>query len=138
MRISEVTSPRHIKEFLQLPVKLYKNEPRWIRPLDKDIENVFDRQKNKTFRHGECIRWILSNDAGETIGRVAAFVNQKTVTKGNDQPTGGMGFFDCIQDQAAAFMLFDQCKNWLQQRGMEAMDGPVNFANRDRWWGLLI
>ena len=35
-------------------------------------------------------------------------------------------------------MLFDQCKSWLQARGMEAMDGPINFGNRDRWWGLLI
>ncbi len=21
---------------------------------------------------------------------------------------------------------------------MEAMDGPINFGDRDRWWGLLI
>jgi hypothetical protein len=138
MRLTEVTTRQHIKEFLLLPVKLYKNDTKWIRPLDKDIENVFDREKNKTFRHGECIRWILSDDKGETIGRVAAFVNEKTVSKGNDQPTGGIGFFECINDQKAAFVLFDHCKQWLQQRGMEAMDGPVNFGNRDRWWGLLI
>jgi len=138
MKITEVTSRQHIREFLLLPVRLYRNEPRWIRPLDKDIEVVFDREKNKAFRHGKCIRWILSNDNGETIGRVAAFVNEKIVHKGNDQPTGGMGFFECIDDQAAAFMLFDQCKKWLQEQGMEAMDGPINFGNRDRWWGLLI
>jgi hypothetical protein len=138
MTITEVTTRHHIKEFLLLPVKLYKTEPRWIRPLDKDIEDVFDQEKNKTFRHGECIRWIISNDRGETIGRVAAFINQKTVSKGNDQPTGGIGFFECIHDQQAAFALFDQCKRWLRERGMEAMDGPINFGNRDRWWGLLI
>ena len=138
MKIVEVKSPRQIQEFLMLPVRLYKNEPNWIRPLDKDIESVFDQEKNKTFRHGECIRWILVNDKNETIGRVAAFVNQKIAKKGNDQPTGGMGFFECIQDQQAAFKLFDQCKQWLQSKGMEAMDGPINFGNRDRWWGLLI
>jgi len=138
MRITEVTSPQHIKEFLLFPVKLYKEESNWIRPLDKDIESVFDKEKNKTFRQGECTRWILSDDNGETIGRVAAFINQKIVNKGNDQPTGGMGFFECIHDRAAAFMLLDQCKTWLQARGMEAMDGPINFGNRDRWWGLLV
>lgn len=138
MKITEVTTPLHIKEFLLLPVRLYKNEPNWIRPLDKDIESVFDRDKNKTFRHGECIRWILSDEKGKTIGRVAAFVNEKTVHKGNDQPTGGMGFFECINDRSAAFILFDRCKAWLQARGMDAMDGPINFGNRDRWWGLLI
>ncbi len=138
MKIIEVSSKKLIKEFLMLPVRLYKNEPAWIRPLDKDIEAVFDVEKNKTFKHGECTRWILVNDAGETIGRVAAFINKRTTNKGNDQPTGGMGFFECINEQKAAFRLFDQCKSWLQARGMEAMDGPINFGSRDRWWGLLI
>src|SRR5689334_20280529 len=114
MKIIEVTTPQHAREFLLLPVKLYKNEPAWIRPLDKDIESVFDPEKNKTFRHGTSIRWILQNNTGETIGRVAAFVNEKTVHKGNDQPTGGMGFFECINDRDTAFLLFDQCKTWLQ------------------------
>jgi len=138
MMIQEVTTSAQAKEFLMLPVKLYKHEPNWIRPLDKDIESVFDKEKNKTFRHGECTRWLLINEKNETIGRVAAFVNKKTVSKGNDQPTGGMGFFECINDRKAAFILFDQCKQWLQSKGMEAMDGPVNFGTRDRWWGLLI
>lgn len=138
MRIVEVTSEDHQKEFLMFPVRLYKNEPRWIRPLDKDVLSVFDRQQNKAFRHGECARWLLVDDSGVTIGRVAAFVNQKTANKGNDQPTGGMGFFECIENEAAAFRLFDQCKSWLSEKGMEAMDGPINFGSRDRWWGLLV
>jgi hypothetical protein len=138
MKLVEVNSPKLIREFLMLPVRLYKNEPTWIRPLDKDIESVFDEEKNKTFRHGSCIRWILVNDKNETIGRIAAFVNDKTVRKGNEQPTGGIGFFECIDDQQAAFALFDQCRSWLQAKGMEAMDGPINFGNRDRWWGLLV
>jgi hypothetical protein len=138
MNIEEVITPGQRREFLMLPVRLYKNEKSWIRPLDKDVESVFDPDQNKFFKQGECARWLLRNDAGEVIGRVAAFVNRKTVKKGNDQPTGGMGFFECIEDQKAAFMLFDQCKTWLQARGMEAMDGPINFGARDRWWGLLI
>ncbi len=138
MVIKEVSSKAEAKAFLQLPVKLYRGNTNWIRPLDKDIESVFDKNKNKTFRHGECCRWLLQDSNGELIGRVAAFVNQKTVKKGNDQPTGGMGFFECINDQNAAYKLFDQCKSWLQERGMEAMDGPINFGNKDRWWGLLV
>lgn len=138
MKILEVTTPKEATEFLTLPVSLYKDERHWIRPLDKDIESVFNPKSNKAFRHGTCIRWILLNDQHETIGRVAAFINQKTVTKGNDQPTGGMGFFECINNREAAFLLFSQCREWLAARGMEAMDGPINFGNRDRWWGLLI
>ncbi len=138
MQIQEVKTPKEIREFLLLPVRLYQSTPQWIRPLDAEIGAVFDNEKNKSFRHGECIRWLLKSEQGETIGRVAAFILEKIVHKGNDQPTGGMGFFECINDQAAAFMLFDQCKAWLQAKGMEAMDGPVNFGSRDRWWGLLV
>lgn len=138
MQIKEVTSPGDIREFLHLPVRLYHDTPQWIRPLDADIESVFDKSKNKSFRNGQCARWLLRNEKGETIGRVAAFIIDKLVNKGNDQPTGGMGFFECIDNRQAAFALFDQCKSWLMERGMAAMDGPVNFGSRDRWWGLLV
>ncbi|OFY65248.1 MAG: hypothetical protein A3H98_03230 [Bacteroidetes bacterium RIFCSPLOWO2_02_FULL_36_8] len=131
-----VISFAQIKEFLALPVYLYKNDPNWIHPLDKDIEDVFDKNKNKFFRHGEICRWILRNEHGKATGRVAAFINNKTANT-FDQPTGGMGFFECINDKNAAFILFDLCKNWLTERGMKAMDGPINFGERDRWWGLL-
>ena len=138
MKISEVKTAQQRKEFIQLPVRLYKNERNWIRPLDKDIEAVFDSKENKAFRNGRCIRWILEDDKRKTIGRVAAFVNDKTANKGNDQPTGGLGFFECINDRTAAFKLFDTSKEWLEKEGMEAMDGPINFGERDIWWGLLI
>ena len=138
MKIKEVVTSADRKEFLLLPISLYKNTPSWIRPLDKDIENVFDPEKNKTFRHGEVIRWLLQSDQGETIGRVAAFIDQKTLNKGNAQSTGGLGFFECVEDQKVAFILFDQCKQWLQSKGVEAMDGSINFGSRDRWWGVLV
>ena len=138
MQLSEVKNTQQAKEFLLLPLKLYKNSPYWVRPLDSDVENFFTPKKNKTFRNGECTRWILQNDQGETIGRIAAFINHKTANKNNNQPTGGVGLFECVNDQSAAFMLFDEAKEWLSEKGMEAMDGPINFGDRDKWWGLLI
>jgi hypothetical protein len=125
------------KEFLSLPIKLYKNNPLWVRPLDIDIEKIFDPEKNKLFRNGEAIRWILKNEKGETIGRVAAFIDYLSI-KTNPQPTGGMGFFECINCEKAANRLFDACRDWLKTRGMEAMDGPINFGTRENWWGLLV
>lgn len=138
MKLKEVVSDKDKRDFLHLPLRIYRSNSNWIRPLDKDIEAVFDSGKNKAYRDGECIRWILQNENEETIGRVAAFYDRKHARKGNDQPTGGMGFFECIDDKDAARLLIDQCKQWLQSKGMEAMDGPVNFGSRDRWWGLLI
>ncbi|MGM0531699.1 MAG: hypothetical protein ACQER7_10135, partial [Bacteroidota bacterium] len=124
-KIVEVDTPKRNKEFIRLPVRLYKREKNWIRPLDQDIEGVFDPKENKFFRSGEAIRWLLLDEKDKAIGRVAAFYDKKT-SYNNDQPTGGIGFFECIKDQEAAFMLFDRCKEWLESKGMEAMDGPVN------------
>src|SRR5882672_7855150 len=120
MKLIEVITADDRKEFLQMPLRLYKDFPQWIRPLDKDIEALSDPDKNKSFRSGAGIRWILKDEAGETIGRIAAFYDSKTANKGNDQPTGGIGLFECIENRAAAFLLFDQCKQWLQAKGMEA------------------
>jgi len=134
--LEQIKESAQVKEFLQLPSRLYKNEPNWIRPLDNEIEVVFDPKKNKLLRKGKVARWLLRDDKGEVVGRVAAFINPEVLAK-EAQPTGGMGFFECINSQEAAFMLFDQCKAWLVEQGMEAMDGPVNFGDRDRWWGCL-
>lgn len=138
MQLIEVKDPTAAKEFIQVNVLVNKKDPNYIRPLDKDINDVFDPKKNKTFRSGEVVRWVLKDDKGNLIGRIAAFVNKKYKNKGDDGPVGGIGFFDCINNQQAADMLFDVAKHWLMQRGMEAMDGPINFGERDRWWGLLV
>lgn len=137
MQIIPVTDAATAREFIQTAVELNKKDPKWIRPLDKDINEVFDKDKNKAFRFGEAIRWILKDDQGKLIGRIAAFTNKKYKNKGDEVPVGGIGFFECINSQEAADLLFDNAKHWLIQQGMEAMDGPINFGERDRWWGLI-
>jgi len=133
--MKEVSSAQDIRRFLELPLMIYKDDPNWIRPLDKDIEAVFDSKKNKFFKQGTCKRWLLLESSGKVIGRIAAFVNKKYKM---EQPTGGIGFFECIDSQEAASFMLDHCREWLRAQGMEAMDGPINFGERDRWWGLLI
>jgi GNAT superfamily N-acetyltransferase len=137
MRISPVQSDADSDLFLQVPLIIYKNDSNWIQPLDKDINDVFDKKKNKAFRFGKAERWILKDDNNKLIGRIAAFVNPKYKNKGDDVPVGGIGFFESIDDQAAANLLLDTAKAWLKENGMEAMDGPINFGERDRWWGLV-
>lgn len=138
MQLIEVKTPLQAREFLKVNVEINKGNPNYIRPLDKDINQVFDPEKNKAFRFGEATRWILKQDDGSLIGRIAAFTNKKYKNKGDEVPVGGIGFFDCINEQAAADLLFDVSRHWLSSRGMEAMDGPINFGERDRWWGLLV
>ena len=137
MQIIPVTDQTSAQQFIQTAVEINKKDPNWIRPLDKDINEVFNPEKNKAFRFGEAMRWILKDDEGKLIGRIAAFINKKYKNKGDDVPVGGIGFFDCINNQDAADLLFDNAKHWLITKGVEAMDGPINFGERDRWWGLI-
>jgi hypothetical protein len=138
MQILEVSSSKDARDFLLVNVEINKGNPNYIRPLDTDVEGIFDPKKNKAFRHGEAKRWLLKDKDGNLAGRIAAFVNKKYKNKGDEGPVGGIGFFDCINDQTAADMLFDVASHWLRGKGMYAMDGPINFGERDRWWGLLV
>jgi hypothetical protein len=137
VQIIPVESAQARREFLQLPWYIYRNDAKWIPHLIQDVEKVFDPERNKLFRDGEAQRWILKDDSGKTIGRVAAFVN-KSYSSGMKQPTGGLGFFECIDDKNAAFQLLDTAIEWLKSRGMKAVDGPINFGEKNMFWGLLI
>ena len=137
MQIITVHDIETSRDFIKVPLNIYKDDPNWIRPLDKDINEVFDKQKNKAYRFGTAERWILKEDEGKLIGRIAAFVNKKYKNKGDDVPVGGIGFFECINNQEAADLLLDNARHWLIGQGMEAMDGPINFGERDRWWGMI-
>lgn len=132
--VEEVQNENQKREFLEFPARLYQNDKNYIRPLDKDIEDIFNPEKNKFFKDGLCARFLFRNKKHEIVGKTAVFINQQYKQK---QPTGGLGFFDCINDQQTADFIFDYCRNWLQEHGMEAMDGPINFGERDKFWGLL-
>ncbi len=137
MIITEVKDKATKKAFLKVAHIIYKNDDVWVCPLDNDIEAVFDPAKNNFHQNGKCTRWILTDDSGQLIGRIAAFINNKKAFN-YEQPTGGMGFFECINDEKAAFLLFDTAKKWLTENGMQAMDGPINFGENDNFWGLLV
>lgn len=137
MKIVEVNTKELEKHFVEMPLKLYQKDLNYIRPLDIDINSVFDPSKNKSFENGDGIRWLLQNNEGVYIGRIAAFYNSKSIAS-YDQLAGGCGFFECINSQDAAKLLFDTARTWLESKGMEAMDGPINFGDRDKWWGLLV
>lgn len=137
MQIIQVKDHKTIREFLKVPKILYKDDPVWVCPLDRETESIFDPQENSFFTHGEASRWVLKDENGNLIGRVAAFIN-KNKAYTYQQPTGGMGFFECINNPEAAFLLFDTCRDWLKGKEMQAMDGPINFGENDVNWGLLV
>ncbi len=136
-RIVSVNNKNDRERFHKVMRIIYKNDKNFICPPDDVIEGIFTPGKNTFFTHGEAARWILLDENNKLSGRVAAFINTKKAYT-FQVPTGGMGFFECVNDYNAAKLLFDTCHAWLSERGMEAMDGPVNFGENDNFWGLLV
>ncbi len=137
MKIIEVKSKKQAKLFHDVARLIYRDDDTWVCPLDNEVESIFDPSRNIFFKHGDAVRWILYNENSKPAGRIAAFIDENTAWQQN-QPTGGMGFFECINDKEAAYKLFDTARDWLKDRGMEAMDGPINFGETDKYWGLLV
>ncbi len=137
MRLIEITDKRSARDFLDVARKIYRDDEQWVCPLDRDIESIFSPEKNSYFKHGKAVRWVVKDDKGDLMGRIAAFIDYQSVNN-DDQPTGGCGFFECIDDQFFANTLFNAAKDWLLGQGMEAMDGPINFGETDQFWGLLV
>ncbi len=137
MQVTEVKSKKDRSIFLGVAREIYKDDDVWVCPPDKDINSIFDANSNVFFNHGEACRWVIRNENKKLIGRIAAFINYNKIGS-DDQPTGGFGFFECINNEATAFKLFDTAKAWLVCKGMEAMDGPINFGEPDKYWGLLV
>ncbi len=136
-RLHEVKTSRDEKLFLEFPKRLYKGNKNYVCPIDNDIKKIFDPTKNPLFNGGEAIRWIVFDEKDIVVGRIAAFYNNEKAAI-EEQLTGGCGFFEVIDNEQVAHMLFEASRLWLVERGMEAMDGPINFGQRDAWWGLLV
>jgi len=138
MRLIEVQDEKTQEAFHAVPRLIYADDPTWIPHLRQDIEKVFDPTKNRLFKKGgEVQRWLVQDEQGQWVGRVAAFTNPK-YSKGMEQPTGGLGFFESTDDDAVATLLLDAAEEWLKEKGMEAVDGPINFGEKDKYWGLLV
>lgn len=138
MKLIQVIDKKTNEEFHKICEIIYQSDSNYIPHIRQDLEKIFDVSKNKLFRQGgELIRWILKDSNDILIGRVAAFIHPKTSQSGKHK-IGSMGFFECIHNKEAAYILLDACKKWLIDRGMEGMEGPINFGERDQFWGLLV
>lgn len=137
MKIIPVIDRKTEKAFINFPRRLYRNDPNYVVPFDNDLKKAFDKNQNSYFNHGDTRRWIAMDDHGNTAGRIAAFYD--TAKDETDYvKSGGCGFFECINDQQAAVLLFDAAREWLKKNGYEAMTGPINFGANDTNWGCLV
>lgn len=136
MQIIEIQGAGMWKVFHSVPPRIYACDPNWVCPLERDIQSIFTPASNKAYEHGEAQLFVLLDDHAAPAGRIAAFIDHHH-NQTQPYPVGGIGFFECIDNADYAAALFEKAESWLQTRGAQAVDGPVNFGERDRYWGLL-
>ncbi len=134
MQIRPVQSPRDLKAFLDLPYRLYKDDPVWVPPLRDEQAGQFDPRRNPLLDHCQYQLFLLEHN-GKAIGRIAAFLDTLALDFWK-QPVGLFGYFECIHDPAAAQLLLETARDWLRGRGMKFMRGPWTFVSQE--WGMVI
>ena len=134
MEIIQVKSPRELQEFIDLPYRLYKDDPVWVAPLRSEQQAQFVPAKNPMLNH--CTYALfLALENGICIGRISAFLDHLALEHWQ-QPIGLFGSFECINSPEAASLLFSTARDWLRSKGMTSMRGPWSFASQE--WGLVV
>jgi hypothetical protein len=135
LEIRPVASSSDMRRFIRLPARLYRNEPRWIAPLESDIRKRLDRRSNPWFAHAEAEYFLAWRD-GEPVGRVSAHVDHR-FNEFQDNQWGLFGFFESEDSPETAHELLAAAEAWLRARGRDRMVGPMDFTTNDEC-GLLV
>jgi GNAT superfamily N-acetyltransferase len=133
--VRPVHTAADLKRFIAFPYDLHRGHPLWVPPLRMDVAKLLDRDKNPFFQHAAA-EYYLAEDAGKIVGRVAAIHNQAH-NEFHEDNAGFFGFFDCVDDQEVAAALLNRAAEWVRQRGLDTMRGPVSPSTNDEC-GLLV
>lgn len=127
IEIIEVDNKKHWHRFIKLPWKIYESDPLWVPPLLIDLKKQLNQKINPFFHDAEIKYWIAVDEKNRCIGRIAGIVNHQH-NKYYDDKIGFFGYFECINDEAVSSALFSAVHEWLKQKGMNAVRGPVNLS----------
>ena len=134
--VRRVDSWRDRRCFVGFPYDLYEGHRYWVPPLRRDQKHTLNPKKNAFFEHGDMQLFLAEDEAGETVGRIAAIVNGQHLKK-YDDGAGFFGFFECSGGEATAETLFEAAAAWLRRQGLKKMRGPANPSLNDTA-GLLV
>ncbi|MEY3704461.1 MAG: hypothetical protein RLZZ561_2081 [Pseudomonadota bacterium] len=125
--------------FVDLPFRLYADDPNWVPPLKDDVHGLLTPGKNPWFGHGEA-QLFLAERAGRVVGRISAHIDHLALTQPADQGmgpgTGNWGLFEA-EDAEVAQALIATAEDWLRGKGMTRALGPVSISIWDEP-GLLV
>jgi ribosomal protein S18 acetylase RimI-like enzyme len=134
MHIRPVTTKKDLAAFLDLPYRLYKNDPVWVPPLRDEQRGQFDPRRNPLLDHCEWQLFLLEEN-GKTIGRIAAFIDLLAINFWKER-IGLFGYYECLPDLDAARLLLEAARTWLRSRKCTSMRGPWSFVSQE--WGLVV
>lgn len=135
IEIRPINTKRELKRFIEFANDLYKDCPYYCPPLFFDEMNCFDAEKNPALEVCEYQLWMAYRE-GKAVGRIAGIINRKANEKWNYKHVR-FGWFDFIDDLEVSKALLDTVAAWGEERGMDALNGPVGFTDFDHE-GLLL
>lgn len=135
LEIRPIQTSAEKKAFVELPWKIYRDDPNWVPPLLSMAYEVVDTEKHPFY---EFARLTLFNArrGDQLVGRIGAIDNPRHNQAHGDK-AGFFGFFEVEDDPEAAQALFAAAGDWLRARGKDAIRGPANPSVNDEY-GLLV
>jgi GNAT superfamily N-acetyltransferase len=120
---------------LNLECEIYRDDPNWVPPLWL-IRKELVGFKHHPFYDDADGQAFLVRRGDRVVGRLVAIVNHAH-NRTHKEKRGFFGFYECHDDVEASNELFSMAVDWMRQRGMTDVRGPVNPSlNYDL--GLLI
>jgi GNAT superfamily N-acetyltransferase len=135
LAVVPVHTPQHLSAFLDLPKRIYADDPNWIAPLDIERRMHFDMKKNPFFAHAEG-QLFLALENGEPVGRISAHLDRLHLARYSDH-TGNFGFLEAVDREAVFSALLAAAERWLTAKDLKRVQGPFNFSINDEC-GLLV
>ncbi|MDX9946903.1 MAG: hypothetical protein RBS38_06015 [Bacteroidales bacterium] len=127
--VKEVQSRRELREFIHLPAKVHKGEPGWLPPLYSDEWHLFDKKKNRSYNYADAAFFLAWKD-GKPVGRIMTLINNRYNEIKNEKH-GRFSFMECYNDREIFHALISKAEEWVRNRGMVKIVGPMGFSDKD-------
>lgn len=124
-----ITTPSQLKEYINLPNRLFRGESWWVPPLYADEKIFHDPHKNEALSYSDTARWMVYKE-GRPAGRIMAIINHQH-NQMHGLRTGRFYNFDCINDPAVSRLLIHTAEQWCRHKGMNRIIGPFGFSDKD-------
>jgi len=135
LTVKQVLTRATQKDFVMLPYRLYKENPYWVPQLIQEEKRTFD-QRQSPFLKKNKVTFFVCYRRSEPVGRIAAIINHIHNRYHHDK-VAFFGFFESIDDEQVAKVLFESATVWVKEQGAEVLRGPTNYSMNDVA-GLLI